>query len=182
MVRKAAADQRVLNLFGYTGSFSVYSAAGGASSTTTVDLSKNYLQWAKRNFEVNGLTSPSNVFVADDSVDFLETAAEDKRKRFDLAVVDPPTYSNSKRTEIDWDVQSRHVELLENVHSVMRLKGVVFFSTAGWPDGEGRSPVAAAIIVNPSVPPEVALLGNGAKKTRGPQGPRAGDCARLRQL
>ena len=129
MVRDESQGKDFLNLFAYTGSFSVYAAAGGASSTTTVDLSKNYLDWARRNFEVNGLYSPNNLFVADDSIEFLESAAEDKRKRFDLAVADPPTYSNSKRTEIDWDVQSRHVELLENLHEVMRLGGVVYFST-----------------------------------------------------
>lgn len=129
MVRDEVKGKDVLNLFAYTGSFSVYAAAGEASSTTTVDLSKNYLDWAKRNLEVNGQFSPNNLFVAADSIDFLETAAEDNRKRFDLAIVDPPTYSNSKQTELDWDVQSRHVELLEKVHEVMRMAGVVYFST-----------------------------------------------------
>lgn len=129
MFRDESAGKDVLNLFAYTGAFSVYAAAGGADSTTTVDLSKNYLDWAKRNLELNGFDSSSHQFVAEDSINFLETAAEDKRKRFDLAIVDPPTYSNSKRTDIDWDVQTRHVELLYKVHDVMRMGGVVYFST-----------------------------------------------------
>ncbi len=129
MVRNESQGTDFLNLFAYTGSFSVYAAAGGAASTTTVDLSKNYLDWAKRNFEINSLAAPQNLFVANDSIGFLEAAAEDKRRRFDLAVVDPPTYSNSKRTATDWDIQLRHVELLEKVHAVMRLGGVVYFST-----------------------------------------------------
>ena len=129
LVRDEAKGKDFLNLFGYTGSFSVYAASGKASSTTTVDLSKNYLHWAKRNFEINGLYSPNNHFVASDSIEFLEAAVQDKRKRFDLAVVDPPTFSNSKRTNVDWEVQARHAELLEGVHQVMRLGGVVYFST-----------------------------------------------------
>jgi len=129
MVRDEAKGKDFLNLFAYTGSFSVYAAAGGASSTTTVDLSKNYLQWAKDNLEVNGLTSVMNRFLAEDTLEFLDTAGDDKRQRFDLAIVDPPTFSNSKKTEEDWEVQSRHVELLSKVHAVMRMKGVVYFST-----------------------------------------------------
>ena len=70
-----------------------------------------------------------NRFIAEDTIEFLEEAGEDKRQRFDLAVVDPPTFSNSKKTEQDWEVQSRHVELLVKVHDVMRMKGVVYFST-----------------------------------------------------
>ena len=129
MVRDEAKGKDFLNLFAYTGSFSVYAAAGEASSTTTVDLSKNYLDWAKDNLAANELSSVMNRFIAEDTIEFLEEAGEDKRQRFDLAVVDPPTFSNSKKTEQDWEVQSRHVELLVKVHDVMRMKGVVYFST-----------------------------------------------------
>ncbi|MFT7629164.1 MAG: 23S rRNA (guanine2445-N2)-methyltransferase / 23S rRNA (guanine2069-N7)-methyltransferase [Mariniblastus sp.] len=129
MVRKEAQGKDFLNLFAYTGSFSVYAASGGASSTATVDLSNNYLDWAKQNMEVNGLTSVMNRFIPADSIEFLDEAAGEKRQRFDLAMVDPPTFSNSKKTEEDWEVQSRHVELLSKVHEVMRMKGVVYFST-----------------------------------------------------
>ena len=129
MVRSEAKGKDFLNLFAYTGSFSVYAAAGGATSTVTVDLSKNYLDWAKKNMDANGLGSVMNRFIPMDSIEFLETAGEDKRQRFDLAMVDPPTFSNSKKTDLDWDVQSRHVELLVKVHEVMRMKGIVYFST-----------------------------------------------------
>ena len=129
MVRDEAEGKDLLNLFAYTGSFSVYAAAGGSKSTATVDLSKNYLDWAKRNMEANGFSAPTNRFIAQDSIEFLEAAIDDNLQRFDLAIVDPPTFSNSKRTEQDWEVQTRHVELLEMVHQVMRLGGVVYFST-----------------------------------------------------
>ncbi|MCP4095345.1 MAG: bifunctional 23S rRNA (guanine(2069)-N(7))-methyltransferase RlmK/23S rRNA (guanine(2445)-N(2))-methyltransferase RlmL [Planctomycetaceae bacterium] len=129
MVQAESSGKDFLNLFAYTGSFSVYAVKGGATRATTVDLSKNYLDWAKQNFQLNGIDPLQHQFVAQDSIDFLETAAEDKRKRFDLAIVDPPTFSNSKQTELDWDVQERHCELLEKVHGVMRLGGVVYFST-----------------------------------------------------
>ncbi len=129
MVRNEAEDKDFLNLFAYTGSFSVYAAAAHASSTTTVDLSKNYLEWAKQNFEVNGLTDPKHQFVTGDTLEFLASMANNPMRMFDLAVVDPPTFSNSKRTEEDWDVQLRYIELLNLVHQVMRTGGVVYFST-----------------------------------------------------
>jgi 23S rRNA (guanine2445-N2)-methyltransferase / 23S rRNA (guanine2069-N7)-methyltransferase len=129
MVRDEAQGKDFLNLFAYTGSFSVYAASGGATSTTTVDLSRNYLDWAQENFRASCLSGPAHRMVAGDSIEFLESASRDPRQRFDLAVVDPPTFSNSKRTELDWDVQTRHVELLTRVREVMRPGGTVYFST-----------------------------------------------------
>ena len=128
MVREQAKGKRFLNLFAYTGSFTVYAAAGGATASVTVDLSKNYTEWAKRNLEINGFAGPSHRFVASDTIEFLHKAIESET-RFDLCVVDPPTFSNSKRTEQDWDVQRRHVELLTLVSKVMSPQGVVWFST-----------------------------------------------------
>jgi len=129
MVQKEAEDKDFLNLFAYTGSFSVYAAKAHASSTTTVDLSKNYLDWAQRNMEVNGLTDSKHNFVASDILEFLAGAADNPMRMYDLAVVDPPTFSNSKKTSEDWEIQSRHVELLNLVHQIMRTGGVVYFST-----------------------------------------------------
>jgi len=129
MVYDEAANTDFLNLFAYTGSFSVYAAAAGARSTTTVDLSRTYLDWAQKNFAANKLSGPQHKFIAGDVLEFLTTNAGDPRCRFDLAVVDPPTYSNSKRTETDWDVQRGHVELLNALRLVMRPAGVVYFST-----------------------------------------------------
>jgi 23S rRNA (guanine2445-N2)-methyltransferase / 23S rRNA (guanine2069-N7)-methyltransferase len=129
MVRDQAEGKSFLNLFAYTGSFTVYAADGGATDTTTVDLSKNYLSWAQDNLKLNGLDGPQHRFVSDDSTEFLEKAARDPKQRFDLVVVDPPTFSNSKRTEDDWDVQDQHVEMLGLVSQVLNPNGVVYFST-----------------------------------------------------
>ena len=129
MVQKEAEDKDFLNLFAYTGSFSVYAAKAHASSTTTVDLSKNYLEWAQRNMDVNGLTDSKHQFIASDILEFLTAAADNPMRMYDLAVVDPPTFSNSKKTSEDWEIQSRHVELLNLVHQIMRTGGVVYFST-----------------------------------------------------
>jgi len=129
MIREQAQGKSFLNLFAYTGSFSVYAADGGATETTTVDLSKNYLSWAQENLKLNGLDGPQHQFVPSDSIEFLEKAARDPKQRFDLVVVDPPTFSNSKRTEDDWDIQEQHVEMLTLVSQVLNPNGVVYFST-----------------------------------------------------
>ncbi len=127
MVRDEAMGKRMLNLFAYTGSFSVYAAAGGASSTTTVDLSHNYVDWSKWNMQANGFTEKQgHRFIRYDVMAFLDDL--EPGDTFDLAVVDPPTFSNSKSTENDWDVQKDHVSLLAKLHKVMDTAGVVYFS------------------------------------------------------
>ena|SRR5436190_5075268 len=116
---KAAAEpaKTMLNLFAYTGSFSVYCAAAGMT-TTTVDLSKTYLDWAGENFALNNLTGE---IVHADVREFLQTD-----RRWDLAIVDPPTFSNSKRMDYTWDVQRDHAALLDDV---CRVADIVWFST-----------------------------------------------------
>ena len=128
-IREQAAGQDFLNLFAYTGSFTVYAARGAAKSTTTVDLSRNYLDWAQKNMHLNQLESSQHRFVAEDTIEFLQNTARNSDRRFDLAVVDPPTFSNSKKTTRDWDVQQQHAELLRLTRLVMRPQGVVYFST-----------------------------------------------------
>ena len=132
VARKRVMDEsegkRMLNLFAYTGAFSVYAAAGGARSSTTVDLSRTYLDWAGDNFEANGLQGKQHKFVASDAIDFL-IEAEQRGDRYDLVVVDPPTYSNSKRTENDWDVQFGYLEVFKRLQSIVNPEGVVYFST-----------------------------------------------------
>ncbi len=127
MVRDEANGKRFLNLFCYTGSFTVYAGSGGASESVSVDLSQNYLEWAERNMEINDLASPQHQFVQSDILSYLKETQDEKK--FDLAVVDPPTFSNSKRTEDDWEVQRDHVELLHLVSSRMNPGGVIYFST-----------------------------------------------------
>ena len=127
MVRDAAAGKRFLNLFAYTGSFTVYAAAGGASETVTVDLSPVYLEWAERNLELNGLAGPQHRLVRADSREFI--ASLNGRPQFDLAVIDPPTFSNSKRVDDDWDVQQDYQWLLNETLRCMTPGGVIYFST-----------------------------------------------------
>ena len=127
MVREESADKRVLNLFAYTGAFSVYAAAGGATTTTTVDLSKTYLAWAERNMAANGFAGPDHPFVQSDALAFVRGVPADAR--YDLAVVDPPTFSASKRTDNVFDVQRDHAELLTATAKLISPGGVIYFST-----------------------------------------------------
>lgn len=112
----------MLNLFCYTGAFSVYCAAAGMR-TTSVDLSKTYLDWARQNLELNGLDGE---LVHADVREFLADARRSGR-RWELAVVDPPTFSNSKRMDYTWDVQRDHAALLDDVAAVTTK--VIWFST-----------------------------------------------------
>ena len=127
MVRKEAAGKRFLNLFCYTGAFSCYAAAGKAASVVSVDLSPNYLEWAEANMELNGFFAPEYPadYVKADVMKFLSRVDDNS---FDLCVCDPPTFSNSKSTEQDWDVQKCHVALLRLLAQKMSPGGVVYFS------------------------------------------------------
>lgn len=124
MVRESAKDMRVLNLFCYTGSFSVYAAAGGASEVVSVDLSKTYLAWAEENMQLNDLTGNFQ-FVHADVLQYLDTLPADY---FDLVVLDPPTFSNSKRMKEFLDIQRDHVAILNKVLHATKPRGVVYFS------------------------------------------------------
>ncbi|MHB8972942.1 MAG: bifunctional 23S rRNA (guanine(2069)-N(7))-methyltransferase RlmK/23S rRNA (guanine(2445)-N(2))-methyltransferase RlmL [Pirellulaceae bacterium] len=127
LVRELAGGARVLNLFGYTGAFTVYAAAGGAVQTTTVDWSRTYLEWAQRNMRLNGFTNPLHTYVRDDAREYLQNLPPSTL--FDLAIVDPPTFSNSKRTEEVWDVQRDYHDTLTRLLQHVRPGGVVFFSS-----------------------------------------------------
>src|SRR5690606_18215595 len=93
--RSESKGKKVLNLFAYTGAFSVYAAAGGASQVTTVDLSNTYIQWAKDNFQLNNLDTSAHNFVVMDTMEFLKQL--DPNESFDLIFVDPPVFSNSSK-------------------------------------------------------------------------------------
>lgn len=126
-VRAEAKDKKVLNLFGYTGSFSVYAAAGGASEVATIDLSKTYLNWAERNIQLNGFSNQSRYkFIHADVLQYLKTLPPGY---FDLIIMDPPTFSNSKRMEDFLDIQRDHVELINNCMAGLKAGGVLYFST-----------------------------------------------------
>jgi 23S rRNA (guanine2445-N2)-methyltransferase / 23S rRNA (guanine2069-N7)-methyltransferase len=129
MVQKEAAGKRFLNLFGYTGAFTVYAAAGGAAETTTVDLSSTYSQWAERNLKLNGFAGSHHQVIRSDAMRFLRRIIPGHGGEFDLAVVDPPTFSNSKNTPNIWDVDRDHVELLNLVLQRLAPGGKIYFST-----------------------------------------------------
>lgn len=128
MVREQAKDKTVLNLFCYTASFSVYAAAGGASAVVSVDLSKTYLSWAEDNFALNGLEAPGGrfQFVHADVLQYLDELAPES---FDIIVLDPPTFSNSKRMKDFLDIQQDHVSLINKCLLAMKPGGILYFST-----------------------------------------------------
>jgi 23S rRNA G2069 N7-methylase RlmK/C1962 C5-methylase RlmI len=128
MAAGEAAGKRMLNLFCYTGAFSVYCAAAGATASTSVDLSSTYLDWAGENLALNRVSTDAHRLVKSDVKRFLDDA-RDSGERWDLAVVDPPTFSNSKAMDYVWDVQRDHAALLASVAAVMAPGGVVWFST-----------------------------------------------------
>jgi len=125
MVRDEAKDKRFLNLFCYTGSFSVYAAAGGATRVDSVDLSRTYLAWAEENMKLNA-SAPQMNFIHADVKQWLDEAPAGF---YDLVVMDPPTFSNSKRMKDFLDIQRDHAELINQVLRVLRPGGVLYFST-----------------------------------------------------
>ncbi len=123
LVGEMSAGKRVLNLFAYTCTATVYAAKGGAVSTTSVDASHTYLDWAERNFRSNGLTRSDHHLVQDDVIGWLA----ESRDVFDLIFVDPPTFSNSKDRD-DFDVQRDHISLLSDCAKLLSPDGVIIFS------------------------------------------------------
>jgi len=126
-VMQEAKHKRFLNLFSYTGAFSVYAAAGGAVTTTTVDLSNTYLDWAGRNFALNGFDSVQHQRIRADVFEFLREATCSPQK-YDLIVMDPPSFSNSKKMMGVLDVQRDHAYLIESCLSLLAPGGVLYFS------------------------------------------------------
>lgn len=126
-VRAEAAGKRFLNLFSYTGSFTVYAAAGGAVSSETVDLSNTYLDWAGRNFQLNGLDGERHRLVRSDVFLYLVNAIAEG-KCFDLIVMDPPSFSNSKKMLDTLDVQRDHVRLISQAMKLLSPSGTLVFS------------------------------------------------------
>jgi 23S rRNA (cytosine1962-C5)-methyltransferase len=125
-VKKEALNKRVLNLFAYTGSFSVYAAAGDAVKVTTVDMSNTYLQWAEKNMHLNGFKSSKKYdYIREDILDWIPTVPASS---YDLIILDPPTFSNSKKMLLTWDVQRDHVHLINQIRSILSPGGILYFS------------------------------------------------------
>ena len=142
MVEAESAGRRFLNLFCYTGAFSVYAAKGGAANTLSVDMSNTYLAWARRNLELNGLSLDTNRTERADVIRWLADATgrtpergrparieNDQSPRFDLIVCDPPTFSNSKKMQGFFDVQAQHADIVNKCLSLLSPDGVLYFST-----------------------------------------------------
>ncbi|TRC40071.1 bifunctional 23S rRNA (guanine(2069)-N(7))-methyltransferase RlmK/23S rRNA (guanine(2445)-N(2))-methyltransferase RlmL [Mannheimia haemolytica] len=124
MVGEMAKGKTFLNLFAYTGSATVHAALNGAKSTTTVDMSNTYLNWAEQNLELNNLSLRHHRLFQADCLQWLAEC----RERFELIFVDPPTFSNSKRMENSWDVQRDHIELMKQLKRILTADGTIVFS------------------------------------------------------
>lgn len=128
LIGNLAAGKRFLNLFGYTGSATVYAAAFGATDTVTVDLNPGYLAWAGRNLAQNRLAGPRHQLVQADCLEWLDEASRSSR-RFDLIFMDPPTFSNSKRMKDCFEVQKDHPRLILHAIQCLAPGGTLIFST-----------------------------------------------------
>ncbi|MDA5607111.1 bifunctional 23S rRNA (guanine(2069)-N(7))-methyltransferase RlmK/23S rRNA (guanine(2445)-N(2))-methyltransferase RlmL [Pasteurella multocida] len=124
MLGEMAKGKDVLNLFAYTGSATVHMALGGAKSTTTVDMSNTYLNWAEQNLLLNDLEGKQHKLIQADCLQWLARCD----RQFDLIFVDPPTFSDSKRMEDSWDVQRDHIKLMSNLKRILRPNGTIVFS------------------------------------------------------
>ena len=157
IVRDTCSNKDVLNLFCYTGSFSVYAAQGNAKSVESVDLSNTYLAWAKENLIQNGFSDKKKyIFTRQDCIQFLQEKAlaqkaklnEEKNlesnpkmsssqnkdliskaKTYDLIILDPPTFSNSKNTSNVLDINKQWPQLVKDCLNILNPKGVLYFST-----------------------------------------------------
>ncbi|MEK7711701.1 MAG: bifunctional 23S rRNA (guanine(2069)-N(7))-methyltransferase RlmK/23S rRNA (guanine(2445)-N(2))-methyltransferase RlmL, partial [Pseudomonadota bacterium] len=125
MLRELAKDKRFLNLFGYTGAATVH-AAVGARATTTVDMSRTYLDWARRNLALNGFEGQQHELIQADVLVWLE---EETERRYDLIFLDPPTFSTSKRMQDTLDIQRDHVPLIQAAGRLLSSGGTLIFST-----------------------------------------------------
>jgi 23S rRNA (cytosine1962-C5)-methyltransferase len=128
MIRERAAGKTFLNLYCYTGSFTCYAAKGGAARTVSVDRSETAVQWAKENMVLNGLWGPAHELIQKDTLDFLSRPSPAYRD-FELAVVDPPSFSTTRVRGAHFDIARDHPDLLDKVFARMAPGGTVFFST-----------------------------------------------------
>jgi len=128
LIYRIAKNRSFLNLFAYTGTATVYAAAGGASSSTTVDMSNTYLAWAQGNLELNNFSGKQHEFIREDCIKWLSDAKNEGR-RYQLIFLDPPTFSNSKRMDHTLDIKRDHVELINQTMELLDDDGVLIFSS-----------------------------------------------------
>lgn len=126
LIGELAQGRRFLNLFGYTGTATVHAALGGATATTTVDMSYTYLDWARRNFELNGVRGSQHELIQADARQWLK---ENSGQHYGLIFLDPPTFSRSKRMDGTLDVQRDHIALIRDCAALLAPQGILIFST-----------------------------------------------------
>ncbi|MBL9148398.1 MAG: class I SAM-dependent methyltransferase [Phycisphaerae bacterium] len=157
MVRERSDGAAVLNLFSYTGAFTVHARAGGAAATTTVDMSRTYLAWAERNLALNGFRlDAAHQLVHADCLQFLDAGPEGTR-RYDVIVCDPPTFSNSKRMRADsFAIDRDWPWLLGALRAFLAPGGVIYFSTNSralkWDDAQVPADLYARDISSQTLP------------------------------
>ncbi|PXW86797.1 23S rRNA m(2)G-2445 methyltransferase [Nitrosomonas sp. Nm84] len=129
LIQQQARGKRFLNLFAYTGSATVHAAIGGAASSVTVDMSNTYVDWARRNFVLNGIRDDHKLVRANCLQWLTEQASAKQKLQFDLIFLDPPTFSNSKKMDEVFDIQKDHVQLIRNAVTLLARGGNLYFST-----------------------------------------------------
>lgn len=157
LIGTLAAGKRFLNLFGYTGTATVYAAMGGASSTTTVDMSRTYLEWASGNLSLNAIQGLQHELIHADCVRWLDLM--NGRRRYDLIFLDPPSFSTSKRMYGTLDIQRDHVALIKSAVRLMEPDGMMIFSNnlrRFRIDAEGLAPLNVVNIGPDTLPRDFA--------------------------
>ncbi|MBF0279107.1 MAG: bifunctional 23S rRNA (guanine(2069)-N(7))-methyltransferase RlmK/23S rRNA (guanine(2445)-N(2))-methyltransferase RlmL [SAR324 cluster bacterium] len=124
LIGEMAQGKRFLNLFSYTGSSTVYAALGGAVSTTSVDMSRHYLAWTKKNLLLNGISLHDHHLIEANCLEWVES----EKRQYDLIFLDPPTFSNSKKMAGTFDVQRDHGPLIQSVMRLLAPEGILLFS------------------------------------------------------
>ena len=124
VIYKEAKGKKFLNLFSYTGAVSVMAALGGASHVTSVDISNTYQEWARKNFEHNKISMKEHNFIVQSALEYIEKA----QTKFDLIFLDPPTFSNSKKMDDDFEVEEDQVALIKNCLRLLNPGGTLYFS------------------------------------------------------
>ena len=128
LIRERSANADVLNLFSYTGSFSVYAAAGFANTVTSVDLSATYTKWADANLSANGYSGDMYRCICMDASKFIKEAAE-KGLKYDIIIFDPPSFSNSHKMDGDFDVARDYAQWVRDLLKILKRTGFILFST-----------------------------------------------------
>lgn len=159
LIRRYSAGKRVLNLFAYTGSFTVYAHAGGAAATTTVDMSRTYQEWTRRNFALNGIReSPEHRLVTEDCLAWLRRGPTGS-EAYDIIICDPPTFSNSKRMgAATWAIDRDYPMLLASIQPFLAPGGYLYFSTNSrglrWEADAVPAGITALDLGDRTVPPD----------------------------